>query len=69
LKKYQREPPQLVIADMRMPGMDRIELLNAILGKDRQALIVINRAFPQYREIFMIWGQKHTSSNPLTWAI
>ncbi len=56
LKKYQTECPQLVILDIRMPGMDGIEVLTKILGKDRQALIVINTAFPQYRENFMTWG-------------
>ena len=56
LIKYQTELPQLVIMDMRMPGMDGIEALTAILGKDRQAAIVINTAFPQYRENFMTWG-------------
>ncbi len=56
LMKYKTELPQLVIMDMRMPGMDGIEALTAILGKDRQASIVINTAFPQYRENFMTWG-------------
>ncbi len=56
LMKYQSERPQLVVMDIRLPGMDGIELLNAILGKDRQASIVINTAFPQYRANFMTWG-------------
>jgi two-component system response regulator (stage 0 sporulation protein F) len=56
LMKYQTEHPQLVIMDMRMPGMDGIEALSTILGKDRQASIVIYSAFPQYRENFMTWG-------------
>jgi two-component system response regulator (stage 0 sporulation protein F) len=56
LIKYQTELPQLVIMDMRMPEMDGIEALNAILGKDRQASIIINTAFPQYRENFKTWG-------------
>ena len=56
LIKYQTERPQLVIMDMRMPGMDGIEALTAIFGKDRQASIVINTAFPQYRANFMTWG-------------
>jgi len=54
--KYQTEHPQLVIMDMRMPGMDGIEALSTILGMDRQASILINSAFPQYRENFMTWG-------------
>jgi two-component system response regulator (stage 0 sporulation protein F) len=56
LMKYQTEHPQLVILDMRMPGIDGIEALSTILGKDRQASIVIYSAFPQYRENFMTWG-------------
>jgi two-component system, response regulator, stage 0 sporulation protein F len=56
LMKYQTEHPQLVIMDMRMPGMDGIEALSTILGKDRQASIVIYSAFPQYRENIMTWG-------------
>ena len=56
LMKYQVEHPQLVIMDMRMPGMDGIEALTTILGKDRQASIIINSSFPQYRENFMTWG-------------
>lgn len=56
LMKYQAELPQLVIMDIRLPGMDGVEALNAILGKDRQALIVINTAYPQYRGNFMTWG-------------
>ncbi len=56
LMKYQTERPQLVIMDMRLPGGDGIEVLTAILGKDRQALIIINTAFPQYPENFMTWG-------------
>jgi DNA-binding response OmpR family regulator len=56
LMKYQSEHPQLVIMDLRLPGMDGIEVLNAILGTDRQASIIINTAFPQYRENFMTWG-------------
>ncbi len=56
LMKYQEEHPQLVIMDMRMPGMDGIEAVTTILGKDRQASIIINSSFPQYRGNFMTWG-------------
>jgi response regulator RpfG family c-di-GMP phosphodiesterase len=39
-----------------MPMMDGIETLNAMLGHDRQIPIILNTAFPQYRENFMTWG-------------
>jgi len=56
LEKYQEEVPQLTIMDIRMPGMDGIEALNAILGKNRQAAVIFNTAYPHYRENFMSWG-------------
>ena len=54
--RFSREKPNLVILDIRMPEMDGITALNAILGKNRQVPIIFNTAFPQYRENFMTWG-------------
>lgn len=54
--RFSREKPNLVILDIRMPEMDGITALNAILGKNRQVPIIINTAFPHYRENFMTWG-------------
>jgi DNA-binding response OmpR family regulator len=54
--RFSREKPNLVILDIRMPEMDGITALNAILGKDRQVPIIFNTAYPQYRENFMTWG-------------
>jgi CheY-like chemotaxis protein len=56
LEKYQEAAPQLIIMDIRMPGMDGIEALNAILGKNRQAAVIFNTAFGHYRKNFMTWG-------------
>jgi two-component system response regulator AtoC len=56
LAKFAREKPQVVVLDIRMAEMDGIETLNALLGKDRQAQVILNRAYPQYRENFMTWG-------------
>ncbi len=53
LMKYQSELPQLVIIDIRMPGREGIKAMNAIVGKDREASIVIN-TFPQDPGNFLI---------------
>ena len=51
-----QEKPQVVIMEIRMPGMDGIEALTAMLGKDRQVQVILNTAYPQYKENFMTWG-------------
>jgi len=56
LKKFEKEFPQVVVMDIRMPVMDGIETLTAMLGKDRQIPVILNTAYPQYRENFMTWG-------------
>ncbi len=56
LAKYKSEKPRVVVMDIRMPRMDGIEALTEMLGKDRQARVILNTAYPQYRENFMTWG-------------
>ena len=56
LKKFEKESPNVVVMDIRMPLMDGIEALTAMLGKDRQVPVILNTAYPQYRENFMTWG-------------
>lgn len=56
LEKYDRESPHLVILDIRMPNMDGLETLNALLGKNRQLPVILNTAYPTHRDNFMTWG-------------
>lgn len=56
LKKFSAEKPDIVVMDIRMPEMGGIETLNAILGKNRQTPMILNTAYPQYRDNFMSWG-------------
>lgn len=56
ISKLAKEKPQVVVMDIRMPVMDGIETMTLMLGKDRQVQIILNTAYPQYRENFMTWG-------------
>jgi DNA-binding response OmpR family regulator len=56
LLKFEKEKPQVVVLDIRMPKMHGIDILNALLGKDRQARVILNTAFPQYQWNFTTWG-------------
>jgi DNA-binding response OmpR family regulator len=56
LAKFEKENPQVVVMDIRMPVMDGIETLTAMMGKDRQIPVILNTAYPQYRDNFMTWG-------------
>ena len=56
LRKFVEESPDLVVMDICMPAKDGIETLTAMLGKKRHMPVILNTAFPQYRENFMTWG-------------
>ena len=56
MEKFEEEKPQAIIMDIRMPSMDGIELLNAVLGRDRQIPIILNTAFPEYKQNYLTWG-------------
>jgi len=56
LEKYDRESPDLVVLDIRMPIMDGLETLNALLGRNRQLPVILNTAYSTYRDNFMTWG-------------
>ncbi len=56
ISKFEKEKPQVVVMDIRMPTMDGIEALTAMLGKDRQVPVILNTAYPQYKDNFMTWG-------------
>ena len=56
VKKFGEQKPDLIVMDIRMPQMDGIEPLNAILGKDRRVPVILNTAYAQYKENFMTWG-------------
>ena len=56
MEKFQEEKPQAIIMDIRMPVLDGIETMNALLGRDRQIPIILNTAFPEHKQNYMTWG-------------
>jgi two-component system, response regulator, stage 0 sporulation protein F len=46
----------LVILDIRMPGMDGLEALPRILGLKEGLKVILNTAYSQYQESFMSWA-------------
>ena len=56
LLKFEEEHPDVVTMDIRMPGMDGIHAMTALLGKNRGTQIILNTAYPMHRENFMTWG-------------
>jgi CheY-like chemotaxis protein len=56
LELVESNPPDLIVLDIQMPGMDGIETLEKLLGKDKGIPIILNTAYSHYKEDFTTWG-------------
>jgi CheY-like chemotaxis protein len=56
LKIVAAEPLDLVVLDIRMPGMDGLEALPRILGIKEGLPVIMNTAYSQYQDSFMSWA-------------
>ncbi|MEA1997398.1 MAG: response regulator [Gemmatimonadota bacterium] len=56
LSMFEREHYDLVILDIKMPGMDGIEALGKFLGRDNKLPVIINSAYDSYKDNFMSWA-------------
>jgi CheY-like chemotaxis protein len=56
LKMVETEPLDLVVLDIRMPGMDGLEALPRILGMKEGLPVILHTAYSQYQESFMSWA-------------
>jgi DNA-binding response OmpR family regulator len=56
LAAVEREVPDLVILDIQMPGMDGIETLEKIIGRDKGVPVILNTAYSHYRDDYTTWG-------------
>jgi DNA-binding response OmpR family regulator len=59
LKKLEEHEIDLVVLDISMPGMDGIEALGKILGRDNTMPVIIHTAYAHYKDNFMTWTAEH----------
>ncbi|MDX9752873.1 MAG: response regulator [bacterium] len=52
----EQNDPDLVIVDIRMPGMDGLETISRLLNINRKRPILIHSAYPNYQDNFMSWN-------------
>ncbi len=56
ISKFEKLKPHVVIMDIHMPLIYACEVLNVMLGKNRQIPVIVNTVYPQYQENFMTCG-------------
>ena len=56
IKKVSLHRPDLITLDIRMPGMDGIEVLHRIREMDKNIPVIMSTAYGEYRHDFNIWA-------------
>ena len=56
LTSFREDRPDLVVLDIRMPGMDGIEALGTLLAEDRGVPVILNSAYSSYKDNFLSWS-------------
>jgi DNA-binding NtrC family response regulator len=55
LEMMEAEPPDLVVLDIRLEGMDGIDCLRTIMEKRRDLPVILNSAYSTYKQDFASW--------------
>jgi two-component system response regulator (stage 0 sporulation protein F) len=56
LEVFKASPPDLVILDINMPGMNGIEVLRQMKAINRELPVILSSAYPEYKEDLGAWA-------------
>lgn len=56
IDRVQKNPPDLLVLDIRMPGMDGIEALNRLLGINNRLPVILNTAYSNHKDNYLTWS-------------
>ena len=56
LKMVKKSSYDLVVLDIGMPDMDGLETLGRMLSMDNKLPVILNTAYPSYKDNFMSWA-------------
>ena len=56
LEKYASINPDLLVIDIKMPGMDGIEVLNRSREQSREIPVILCTAYGEYKQNFETWA-------------
>lgn len=58
LEKFSQEPPDLVILDINMPGMNGIEVLRRMKEMNPNLPVILSSAYQEYKQDFGTWASE-----------
>ena len=56
IERVATSSPDLLILDIRMPGIDGIEAMHQVRAKNRSLPVILNTAYSNHQDNFMTWS-------------